>query len=144
MLDMVCQNMLNLRVIGGRIGVFRTFLSEIPVVSFNMLRFPSLSLALVLARSGHYQLCPGMPPAAAGIGKSQMAHKGGQAVVNEFISHVNTGCVADLHWGTPWTDECCLLAQAIREWIALHGHGFQKQLLWGDRDKLDRDLLVPA
>lgn len=62
-----------------------------------MVSLPSLSLALVLARSEHYQLCPGMPHAGAGTGKFRVAHEGGQAVgVNGFISHVNTVCVADL------------------------------------------------
>lgn len=62
-----------------------------------MLSLLPLSLALVLARSGHYQLCPGRPHVGAGIGKLQMAHKGEQAVmVNGFISRVNMVCVADL------------------------------------------------
>lgn len=63
-----------------------------------MLSLPSLFLALDLARSGHYQLCPGRPHTGAGIGKLQMAHKGEQAVVvNGSISHLNMVCVADLH-----------------------------------------------
>lgn len=77
--------------------VLRTFLFEIIVVSFIMLDLYSSSLAVLLARSGHYQLCPGMPHAGVGIGKLQMAYKGEQAVmVNGFISNTNTKRIADL------------------------------------------------
>ena len=78
-------------------AVLRTFLFEIIVVSFIMLDLHSSSLAVLLARSGHYHLCPGMPHARVGIGKLQMAYKGEQAVmVNGFISNINMVRIADL------------------------------------------------
>jgi len=62
-----------------------------------MLDLYTLSLAVLLARPGHYKLCPGMPLAGVGIGKLQMAYKGEQAViVNGFFSNINTVRVADL------------------------------------------------
>lgn len=62
-----------------------------------MLDLHSPSLAVLLAKSGHYRLCPGMPHAGVGTGKLQMAYKGEQAVmVNGFISNINTVRIADL------------------------------------------------
>lgn len=67
-----------------------------------MLDLHSSSPAVLLARSGHYQLCSGMPRAGVGRGKLQMAYKGEQAVrVNGFISNINMVHIADLQRRSP-------------------------------------------
>lgn len=89
-------------------------------MSFNTLSLPSLSLVLVLPRSGHYQLCPGMSHAGAGIGKLQKADKEEQAVmVNGFISHLNTVCVADLQSGSPWVSATCWDSESGTELLCI-------------------------
>lgn len=71
--------------------VLETFLFEMKVESCIMLDLYSSSLAVFLARRGHYQLCPGMTHIGVGIGKLQMSYKGEYTVVvNGFISIINT------------------------------------------------------
>lgn len=71
-------------------------------MSFTTLDLHSSSLAVLLARSGHYQLCPGMPLAGVGIDKLQMASKGEQTVmVNGFISNINMMRITELQCRSP-------------------------------------------
>lgn len=71
--------------------VLETFVFEIKVESCIMPDLYSSSLAMLLARRGHYQVCPGTTHIGVGIGKLQMSYKGEYTVmVNGFISITNS------------------------------------------------------